>query len=101
MASRLKLQENLERILGNRNVYFQPPASVKLKYPCIVYKFANIRNENANNQPYLTNKDYTITLIHNNPDNTVVDELARLPMCKSDTSYVKDNLYHYVFSIII
>ena len=32
MASRLKLQTMLEEILGSRNVYFNPPESVKMKY---------------------------------------------------------------------
>ena len=100
MASRLKLQENLEKILGNRNVYFQPPASVNLKYPCIIYDLAAIRSTYADNLPYAANKSYTLKLIHKDPDNTISEELAKLPMCKFDRTYVSDNLYHYVFSIV-
>ena len=36
--TRLELQSVLEQTLGSRNVYFQPPASVKMKYPAIVYE---------------------------------------------------------------
>ena len=47
MASRLELQTKFENILGSRNVYFQPPASVQMRYPAIVYSRKNIeiRNE--------------------------------------------------------
>ena len=41
MASRLNLQDKLEEVLGSKQVYFQPPESLKLKYPCIVYSRSN------------------------------------------------------------
>ena len=44
MDSRPNLQAKLEEILGNKNVYFQPPESLKLNFPAIVYKRSNIRN---------------------------------------------------------
>ena len=34
---RLELHEILCTILGSRNVYFQPPESIKMNYPAIVY----------------------------------------------------------------
>ena len=37
MANRLDLQALLEDLLGSRNVYYQPPESVKMNYPAIVY----------------------------------------------------------------
>lgn len=36
MASSLDLQREFQALC--KNVYFQPPESVKLLYPCIVYK---------------------------------------------------------------
>ena len=38
MKTRYELHEFLCEILGSRNVYFQPPESVKMKYPAIVYE---------------------------------------------------------------
>ena len=38
MASRLELQDTLETILESRNVYFNPPESIKMNYPAIIYK---------------------------------------------------------------
>ena len=32
------LQKLLVEVLGSKNVYFQPPESVKMKYPAIVYQ---------------------------------------------------------------
>ena len=38
MASRLNLHNSLIEALGTKSVYFQPPESVKLVYPCIIYE---------------------------------------------------------------
>jgi hypothetical protein len=46
MASRLQLQKALKD-LEIMNVYFQPPENVKLKFPCIVYKFTKFETEHA------------------------------------------------------
>ena len=32
MASRLELQSKFEELLGSRNVYYQPPESIKMSY---------------------------------------------------------------------
>jgi hypothetical protein len=52
MASRLALHEIRCEILDSRNVYFQPPASVKMKYPAIVYGLEDIQNRFANDGVY-------------------------------------------------
>lgn len=99
MANRMDLQAELKLILGNDNVYFQPPETIKLKYPCIIYNFSNAREMHANDESYLVNKSYTITLIHSNPDNDVIDKLVNRKYCRLSTSYTKDNLHHYVFEL--
>ena len=38
MDKRQTLQSELEAILGSRNVYYQPPANLKMQYPAIRYK---------------------------------------------------------------
>ena len=47
MGNRLELHEIFCDILGSRNAYFQPPASVKMNYPAIKYSLSNIENNNA------------------------------------------------------
>ena len=98
--SRIELQTLLEEILGNRNVYFQPPENIKLKYPCIIYDFSKFHTTKADNVDYLRNKRYDITLIHRDPDNDIVGKIQDLQYCELDRTFVTDNLYHYAFELI-
>ena len=97
--SRTSLQEILEELLGSDRVYFQPPESIKLKYPCIVYERSDIDVRYANNEGYKMDKRYTVTLIDRNPDSGLPDKLAMLPYCSFDRHFVSDNLYHDVFTL--
>lgn len=97
MASRLQLQTELEELLGSKNVYYQPPASVKMSYPAIVYSCKDIRNDFANNDVYSQNRSYEVIVIDKNPDSEIVDRVSRLPMCRFDRHYTSDNLNHDVF----
>lgn len=96
---REELQVLLERLLGSRNVYFQPPESVKLKYPCIVYERSDIRTNSANNKLYLKHKQYTITVIDEDPDSDIPDKLQDLKYCSFDRHFISDNLNHDVFTL--
>ena len=84
MASRLNLQTELETILGSRNVYYQPPESVKMKYPAIVYSRKNIDNIFADDTVYTQNHSYELTVIDPNPDSEIVMKVSRLPACTFD-----------------
>lgn len=99
MVSRLNLQTKFEEILGSRNVYFQPPASVKMQYPAIVYSRKNIENEFANNSVYIQSQCYEVIVIDKNPDSEYVEQVSKLPHCRFDRHYQSDNLYHDVFVI--
>lgn len=57
MASRPDLQLLLEELLESRNVYFQPPESVKMNYPAIVYALEDIENAHADNGVYSSFKN--------------------------------------------
>jgi hypothetical protein len=100
MARRLKLHEELCEVLGNRNVYYQPPSSVYLKYPCIKYTKSGIDNRKADNKSYKLTSKYELILIVPNPDSDIVDEiLAHFQMCSFDRWYAADGLNHYVFTL--
>lgn len=100
MGSRIDLQSKLEDILGSRNVYFQPPENLKIKYPAIIYSLNNINLRFADNMPYMKGKNYTIILIHNDPDNEVIDNmLAAFSYISFERNYISENLYHYVFEL--
>lgn len=99
MASRLELQKVLEDILGSRNVYYDPPESVKMRYPAIRYSLAKIENIHANNSVYKQNIAYDVTVIDPDPDNDVYSRASKLPMCSFDRHYVMDNLHHYTYRL--
>lgn len=99
MASRLKLQTELEELLGTKNVYYSPPASLKMQYPAIVYSRSDIDNVHANNSVYKQEYAYEITVIDRNPDSEIVKKVSRLPRCRFNRHYPSDNLNHDVFTI--
>lgn len=99
MRSRLELHEILVEKLGSRNVYFQPPESVKLSYPCIIYERNVGRDFRANDKLYNYHKSYTLTVMDKNPDSTIPDTLLYLPMCSFDRFYASDNINHWTFTI--
>lgn len=99
MNNRVKLQKILEDILGSRNVYYQPPATVKMGYPAIVYSRSNIENIHADNAVYRQNNSYEIIVIDKHPDSEIVRNVSLLPHCRFLRHYVADNLNHDVFTL--
>lgn len=102
---RSELQEIFSNLIditepdGDRHVYFQPPPSVKMKYPAIVYKLKDVENVHANNGVYLQNTAYEVIVIDPEPDAILFDKVACLPYSRFDRYYAKDNLNHYTFTI--
>lgn len=96
---RLELQTKLEEILGSNQVYFQPPASIKMSYPAIVYKLDSNRMLYANDTVYNHKERYQVTLMHLDPDNDTKDKLSHLPYCSMSRCFTSDNIYHYVYNI--
>jgi hypothetical protein len=99
MAPRLELQALLVTLLGSENVYFQPPPTIQLKYPCIVYERNSEEAEFADDKPYRTTRRYTLTHIDRDPDSEVLNKLSMLPMCVYDRYFAADNLNHDVYNI--
>ena len=99
MLTRLELHEELCSILGSRNVYFQPPASVRMSYPAIVYSLYNIDNHQADNDIYNQNLQYMLILIDEDPDSEVLERLRKYRRARFVRPYVSDNLNHYVFTV--
>lgn len=99
MDSRIKLQTILEGIVGNKNVYFQPPESIKLKYPCIIYSRSPGSYFRADNGIHFSCRKYDVTVIHKDPDSNYIDLMMELPYCSHNRRFVADNLYHDVFEL--
>lgn len=100
MASRLDLQTELETILGSRNVYFQPPASLRMQYDAIRYELGGKDIARANNRLYKFVNQYEGVVITRDPDTTIPDKLlSHFEMCSFGRPYTADNLNHYPFTL--
>ena len=101
MRSRADLHNILLGILGDntRHVYFQPPESLKIEYPCIIYERRDINNEHANNEVYLQPIVYTVTVIDYDPDSEIVKRMSKFPTANFVRHYASDQLNHDVFEI--
>lgn len=99
MDNQAKLQTKLEALLGSRNVYYQPPASLLMKYPAIRYSKSNIMSTHADNVKYSSYKQYEIIVIDNLPDNDVIQKILDLPLSSFDRHYEKDGLHHDVIKL--
>lgn len=99
MNLRLELHSLLVSTLGSGNVYFQPPESLQMKYPCIVYSRNRTDDKFADNKRYLHKKRYSVKVIDKNPDSAIPDKIAQLPLCSFDRHYTADNLNHDVYNL--
>lgn len=99
MDDRLKLQQFLEELLGSRQVYFQPPETVRMQYPAFVYSLSSVNAIWADNGPYALRKQYEVKFITRDPDPPVVDDMLSTRGFSFDRHYIADNLHHYVFDV--
>lgn len=99
MAPRSELNDILKTLLGSSNVYFQPPSTVQMTYPCIVYKRDSADVKFADGLPYSNTIRYQVTVIDRNPDSDIPAKIAGLPMCAFDRFYTANNLNHDVYNI--
>lgn len=98
MSRRKALDDQLRALC--ENVYYQPPASIKMKYPCFRYNLANIFAKEADNMGYIVLDRYTVIYITKDPDDEVPHRLLEtIQKANYDRNYCLDGLYHHVFSI--
>ena len=99
MAPRLELQAIFTDILETDEVYFQPPPSVQMTYPCIVYRRDYELANYANDKPYTHRRRYQVIIIDRNQDSEIPAKIAALPLCVYDRFYTADNLNHDVYKL--
>lgn len=104
MGRRLELQSKLEDILGSKNVYYQPPENLKMKYPCFVYEEHVNTPFRADNIDYLSPEEWDVTLIRTFQDrekiNLIRDTIRRkFVYCRWATHFISDGLIHDVYHI--
>ena len=100
MASRLKLHEELCKILGTKNVYFQSPGKQGMNYDAIKYDLSGKDILRANGKIYRKVNRYDGLVISYNPDCNIPDALLEhFEMCSLGKPYRADNLNHFPFTL--
>lgn len=100
MGRRLDLHEEFCKLLGTRNVYYNPPESVRMNYDAIRYELAGKDIKRANDGVYQITDQYDGVVITRNPDCEVPDVILKnFSMCSFGRPYVADNLYHFPFTL--
>ena len=95
---RLDLQTLLESQVGTGvKVYFQPPASIQMAYPCVVYHRDQADTVFADNIPYRFTQRYQVTVIDRDPDSDIRAKISSLPQCLYNRHFSADNLNHDVY----
>ena len=97
MNKRIKLDCLLKKLTPN--VYYQPPESVRINYPAIIYSRERNSSLKADNINYLSRHQYKIIVIDKNPDSEIVEEISQLPYCRFSSHYTQNNLNYDVFSL--
>lgn len=95
--SRLDLQSLLEGL--TEHVYFQPPANVRMQYPCIVYERDGSSVDHADNELYRHAKRYQVTVIDRDPDTELADQVETLRYSTFQRFFAVSDLNHYVFNL--
>lgn len=101
-TQRLLIHDILSEIPNVKKVYYQPPSSKKLEYPCIIYTLNSFRTKYSSNGRYLTFPEYTVTLIDKNPTSEIQKSLMDLSgdiYIKFDRVFTADNMYHWTYSL--
>lgn len=101
MNSRLELHAKLVELLGSNHVYFQPPESIRMKYPCIVYERDSVDTNPADDLKYSKHVRYELMYISKDPDTDAIIEqlLDEFKYCRYVRHFVSDNLNHEVFNL--
>ncbi len=100
MSRRQNLNDGFKRILGNENVYFQPPETVKIKYDAIIYKLSDLDVTYADNIKYKMMNCYEVVLLTKDPTSDKVKKmLDTFYNIRFIRYYASNNLNHYVYKL--
>lgn len=96
---RLKLHTILSGYIKDTPQY-QPPGTLYLQYPSLVYHVIDIETDYANNEIYSATIVYEVTYISRDvTDNTPFQMIAEIPYTTFSNAYVVDKLNHTLLNI--
>lgn len=96
MRSHYDLQAELSKIENVKQVYWDPPESLKLEYPCIVVSQSNVFKRFANNGRYIRIPGYDVMVIDPDTDSEIyLEVLNRFKYCDEKVPFEADGLSHW------
>lgn len=100
-SRREQLRDKLKAIMAevDGQVYYQPPSSLQMEYPCLVYELEDVNIKFADNGPYSLWDRYQVTLIRQHPDSPVIRKLLGMPHSSFSRHFATSGLNHDVFVI--
>jgi hypothetical protein len=99
MGTRLEFQAVLAGVQHGTSVYFQPPPNVAMTYPAIIYNRDYQAAEFADNVLYSRTTRYQVTVIDPDPDSTIPDKVAELPLTRFVRHFTTEGLNHDIYDV--
>ena len=100
ILTRPEIGQKLQTIDPTAHTYFQPPDGKYIEYPCFIYSREIGRSIIADNLRYGHAEGYSVLYITRDPDSEIpLRVLNSFQYCSDGKPYVKDNLYHFPFTI--
>lgn len=94
------IRKKIISVTGLQNVYIDPPADFKMKYPCIRLSRTSGYTQFASNMPYIHTRSYRLVLIDYDPDSEYYDKIVYgFPMIRANRHYVSDGLHMDDFTL--
>lgn len=98
--SQKDLDDILLELLGEGvHRYFQPPPSLQIKYPCVVYEISSGNSQYADNHLYIYENRYTLTYLTRHANDSNNEKIQTLQKCRFDRRYCSNGLYHNVYDL--
>lgn len=100
---RITFDKKLRQILQDNgldvNIYFEPPRSISVKTPNILYKLDRSKPIYGDNKAYVDIAEYTVIFRTKEPCCIIHNDLLKLGQSSFVSKYTKDGLNHYQYKI--
>lgn len=100
MLKRVDIQEKFKFLLGSDNVYYQPPANLKMKYPAIVYSLDGLDVKRFDNTRLINKNCFSVTHIYRNESENLVETMLKnFEYISFDNRSIVDGIYNDHYTI--
>lgn len=93
------LHDVLKNLMPGIPIYFQPPESIRMQYPCLIYTIDGTNSVHADNIKYADTRIYQLILVQRQPDTYLLDVVNSLQMCEHTGRLVVGGLYQDQFRL--